>query len=202
MFTGLIRKTAYVKNLKGDFLTLKSDYRPKIGDSIAVNGICLTVVKKDTDSFTVEISPETKSKVAFENLKGEVHMEPAMKLDDRLEGHIVQGHIDTVGVIIKIVKLSNATDFYIKIPKNYIKFVIPKGSVAIDGISLTVNDVIDDTFRITIIPHTFKNTLFSKYKQNSKVNIETDMFARYLYHMFGTKNSVTWQDIDSIMASY
>ncbi len=202
MFTGLIRELATVTDFQNNFLTLQSRYEPKIGDSIAINGTCLTVVKKSSTTFTVELSPETQKHIAVENLKNKVHMEPAMQLSDRLEGHIVQGHIDTIGEIIKIQKLTNATDFYIKTPKAYIKYIIPKGSIAIDGISLTINEVFDETFRLTIIPHTLKNTLFENYKVGTKVNIETDMFARYLYHMFRKKENITWDTIDSIMAKY
>jgi riboflavin synthase len=202
MFTGLIREMATVTDLRNNFLTLKSSYKPNIGDSIAINGACLTVVKKSDTTFTVELSPETQSLIAIENLKGKVHMEPAMQLSDRLEGHIVQGHIDTVGEITKIHQLSNATDFYIKLPAKYIKYIIPKGSIAIDGISLTVNEVFTDSFRLTIIPHTLQNTLFKSYKKGTKVNIETDMFARYLYHMFSGKKEITWDTIDGILASY
>ena len=202
MFTGLIRETATATSLTNNFLTLKSNYQPNIGDSIAINGACLTVVKTAPGTFTVELSPETQKTIAVENLKGKVHMEPAMKLSDRLEGHIVQGHIDTIGTITKIEQLTNATDFYIKVPETYIKYIIPKGSIAVDGISLTVNDVENDTFRLTIIPHTLKNTLFETYKTGTRVNIETDMFARYLYHMFAKKEKVGWETIDAIMASY
>lgn len=202
MFTGLIRETATATSLTNNFLTLKSNYQPNIGDSIAINGACLTVVKTAPGTFTVELSPETQKTIAVENLKGKVHMEPAMKLSDRLEGHIVQGHIDTIGTITKIEPLTNATDFYIKVPETYIKYIIPKGSIAVDGISLTVNDVENDTFRLTIIPHTLKNTLFETYKTGTRVNIETDMFARYLYHMFVKKEKVGWETIDAIMASY
>ncbi len=202
MFTGLIREMPTVAQLENNFLTLKSSYQPKIGDSIAINGACLTVVKTGKNIFTVELSPETQNLIAVENLKGKVHMEPAMQLHDRLEGHIVQGHIDTTGEITKITPLANATDFHIKPPKDYIKYIIPKGSIAIDGISLTVNKVFEDSFRLTIIPHTLKNTLFSKYKIGTKVNIETDMFARYLYHMFHKEKKISWDMVDSIMASY
>ncbi len=202
MFTGLIRETAEVIDFSNNYLTVKSSYEPQIGDSIAINGTCLTVVSKAPGTFTVELSPETQKTIATENLRGSVHMEPAMQLSDRLEGHIVQGHIDTIGEITKIEKLSNATDFYIKIPGEYIKYVIPKGSIAVDGISLTVNDVYEDSFRLTIIPHTLENTLFSDYTTGRRVNIETDMFARYLYHMFSKEKSVGWDTIDAIMASY
>ncbi len=202
MFTGLIREMAEVKAMENDFLTIKAEYKPSIGDSIAINGACLTVVKLGNGEFTVELSDETKSLLAIENLKGKVHIEPAMKLSDRLEGHIVQGHIDTVGEIIKITKQTKAYDFFIKVDEKFMKFIIPKGSIAIDGVSLTVNSVEKNSFRLTIIPHTMKNTLFESYKVGSRVNIETDMFARYLYKMFGKEDLVSWSDIDSIMARY
>lgn len=203
MFTGLIRELATVKQMENDFLTLSAEYKPKIGDSIAINGACLTVVKLGGGEFTVELSAETKSLLAVENLKGNVHMEPAMKLSDRLEGHIVQGHIDTVGTIINISKSEKAYDFFIEVDEKFIKFIIPKGSITIDGVSLTVNSVDNSSFRLTIIPHTMHNTLFETYQVGSKVNIETDMFARYLHHIFGAKNdSVSWETIESIMARY
>ncbi len=202
MFTGLIREFAKVESFENETLCLKAKYRPKIGDSIAINGVCLTVVKLGSDGFCVELSDETKSITAVENLKNRVHIEPAMRLEDRLEGHIVQGHIDCVGVVKKILKNSSSTDFYISYPKEYGKFIVPKGSIAIDGVSLTINDVSKEEFRLTIIPHTFSQTLFSEYKQGRRVNIETDMFARYLYHMFKKEKNLTWDDIDKIMARY
>ncbi len=202
MFTGLIRELAEVKNFKNGFLSLKSSYIPKIGDSIAINGACLTVVDVYEGGFSVELSFETIKKIAVENLKGLVHMEPAMRLEDRIEGHIVQGHIDTVGVIEKIQKIDKAYDFYISISKDFIKYVVAKGSIAIDGVSLTVNEVFENSFRLTIIPHTMQNTLFSFYKAGRRVNIETDMFARYVYHILKREKNLSWDDIDKIMAIY
>jgi len=202
MFTGLIRELAEVVSFENQFLTLKAKHKAKIGDSIAVNGACLTVVKFDNNSFTVELSEETMSLINIENLKNRVHIEPAMQLKDRLEGHIVQGHIDCLGEIIKIEDKNKTKDFYIKIPKDYIKFIIPKGSVTVDGVSLTINDVFEDSFRLTIIPHTIKNTIIKNYKIGSKVNIETDMFARYIYHLFNKEKKITWDKVDSIMSLY
>lgn len=205
MFTGLIREMADVISLKNSFLTLKAKYRPKIGDSIAVNGACLTVVRFSSDTFTVELSPETQSILAMENYRGKVHIEPAMMMGDRFEGHIVQGHVDCLGTVKAINNNGNSTDFIISLPSKYSKYIIPKGSITIDGVSLTVNEVLDDSFRLTIIPHTIKNTLFETYKIGSKVNLETDMFARYIYNMFQNKNSdkgLTWDKVDRIMANY
>ncbi len=203
MFTGLIRELAKVENFSNNILTLKANYKPKIGDSIAVNGACLTVIKIFEKSFSVELSPESTSLLALENYKNEVHIEPAMQLKDRFEGHIVQGHIDCIGVIDKIIKNGNSTDFFIKVPKEFIKYMINKGSVAIDGVSLTINEVLENSFRLTIIPHTIENTLFKTYKIGSRVNIETDMFARYIYNMFKKeKNGLTWEKVDNILANY
>ncbi len=206
MFTGLIREMAQVVSLKNNFLTLKAKYSPKIGDSIAVNGACLTVVRYTSDTFTVELSPESQKILAMENYKDEVHIEPAMMMGDRFEGHIVQGHVDCLGTISAIKNNGNSTDFYVSLPSEYSKYIIPKGSVTIDGVSLTVNDVMKDSFRLTIIPHTIENTLFKRYKVGTKVNLETDMFARYVYNMFkGTqdkKDELSWNDVDRIMATY
>ncbi len=202
MFTGLIREKASVISFTDNFLVLRAEYRPKIGDSIAVNGICLTVVSISGSEFTVELSPETKKIIAVENLKHFVHIEPAMKLSDRLEGHIVQGHADTVGEVYKIEKNEKSFDIIIKIPPQFIKYIVPKGSITIDGVSLTVNDVFSDSFRLTIIPHTLQNSLIKDYRIGTRVNIETDMFARYLYHMFHKEKNLSWDDVDKIMAAY
>ncbi|MFW2601182.1 riboflavin synthase [Aliarcobacter butzleri] len=203
MFTGLIREMAKVVSFKNNFLTLKAKYHPKIGDSIAINGACLTVVKITNETFTVELSPESQKILAMENYKNEVHIEPAMMMGDRFEGHIVQGHVDCLGTVKTIKENGNSTDFFISLPKEYSKYIIPKGSVTIDGVSLTVNEVLKDEFRLTIIPHTIENTLFKNYKIGTKVNLETDMFARYIYNMFkNKKDNLSWGDVDRIMASY
>ena len=202
MFTGLIREIADVKSFKNNKLTLKAKYKPKIGDSIAINGACLTVIEIYNDGFVVELSPESQKLLAIERYKDRVHIEPAMKLGDRFEGHIIQGHIDTIGEVIDIKKNKNSFDYFIKVDKKFIPYIVPKGSIAIDGVSLTINDVYDDSFRLTIIPHTIKETLFSTYKKGVRVNIETDMFARYIHHILNqTKsNNVSWDTIDKITA--
>ena len=197
---------AKVVSFKNNYLTLNAKYNPKIGDSIAINGACLTVVRITSDTFTVELSPESQNILAMENFNDEVHMEPAMMMGDRFEGHIVQGHIDCLGTVKSIKSNGNSTDFFISLPSQFLKFVIPKGSVTIDGVSLTINEVLDDSFRLTIIPHTIENTLFKRYKVGTKVNLETDMFARYIYNMFKgsnkKENKMSWDDVDKIMANY
>ena len=126
MFTGLIRELAKVESFSNNILTLKSNYKPKIGDSIAVNGACLTVIKISNNSFSVELSPESTSLLALENYKNEVHIEPAMQMGDRFEGHIVQGHVDCIGVVEKIEKNGNSTDFYISLPNSLLNLLFQK----------------------------------------------------------------------------
>lgn len=202
MFTGLIREFAEVQSYANNILTLRAHYRPRIGDSIAVNGACLTVVELFEGGFSVELSLESRSLLAIENLSGKVHIEPALALGDRLDGHMVQGHVDCVGVIEQMNQRENGLDVEISVPEKFIKFVIPKGSITIDGVSLTVNDVHKKSLRLTIIPHTLEKTLISSYKIGRRVNVETDMFARYLYHMFQKKDVLDWNGVDRIMALY
>lgn len=202
MFTGLIREFAEVVSYANNILTLRATYKPAIGDSIAINGACLTVIELFEGGFSVELSLESRSLLALENLKGKVHMEPALALGDRLDGHMVQGHVDCVGVIEKLAQRENGLDIEVSIPKASLKFVIPKGSVSIDGVSLTVNDVMKEGFRLTIIPHTLEKTLIASYKVGRRINVETDMFARYLYHMFHKQEALDWNGVDRIMATY
>ena len=206
MFTGLIREIAKVRNYQNNILTIISKHKAKLGDSIAINGICLTVIKVNIDGFDLELADETRSIIDESKISGSVHIEPAMQLTDRFEGHIVQGHIDCIGVVDSIVQRSNATDFIIKVDEKNIKYIVPKGSITIDGISLTVNDVNNDSFRLTIIPHTLRETLIRDYIIGSKVNIETDLFARYIEHILLNRDkkskSMSWEDIDNISGSY
>ena len=204
MFTGLIREMATVKNYSTNRLSLKASYRPKLGDSIAINGTCLSVVTIESDGFSVELSPETLTHIATEKLSGQVHIEPAMMMGERFEGHIVQGHIDAIGTVVSITDNGNSFDVIISVYPKVITLIPPKGSIAIDGVSLTVNEVMKDSFRLTIIPITMRETLFKTYKKGTRVNIETDVFARYMYHIINTsqKNDLSWNDIHQISALY
>jgi riboflavin synthase len=205
MFTGLIREIATVKNYQNNILTIQSKHKAKIGDSIAINGVCLTVIRVNSGGFDLELADETRLIIDESKLSGKVHIEPAMQLNDRFEGHIVQGHVDCVGEVSTISTRENATDFIIKVEPKYIAYIIPKGSITIDGVSLTINDVYQDAFRLTIIPHTLRETLIGKYKIGTKINIETDLFARYIDHILrnrSQKNGMSWDDVDKIQMSY
>ena len=194
---------AEVKSFANNTLTLRAKYKAGIGDSIAINGACLTVTKVNSDGFSVELSPESQKILAMENYKNRVHIEPAMSMGDKFEGHIVQGHVDTIGTVRAIKNNGNSYDVFIEVDSKFIPYIVPKGSITVDGVSLTVNEVFKDSFRLTIIPHTMKETLFSTYKTGSHVNIETDMFARYVAHILAHKNaSVSWDDVDKISSLY
>jgi riboflavin synthase len=202
MFNGLIREVAKVNSFDGKFLKISSSLNPDIGDSIAINGACLTATGSSKESFIVEVSDESRNLLALENFRDLVHIEPAMRFGDKIDGHLIQGHIDTLATLKEIRKNSNSYDLFFSIDREFMKFIAPKGSIAVDGVSLTVNETFGNSFRLTIIPHTFENTLFKSYRVGRRVNIETDMFARYLYNMFkGGKNS-SWDEVDSIMSFY
>ena len=206
MFTGLIREVATVKSYQNNILRIVSKHPAKVGDSIAINGVCLTVIKTHSDGFDLELADETRSIIDESKISGKVHLEPAMQVNDRFEGHIVQGHVDCVGVIKSIIPRSNATDYLIEVDSKYIAHIVPKGSITIDGVSLTINDVYDDSFRLTIIPHTLRETLIGSYKIGTKINIETDVFARYIDHILShrstKKRSMSWDDVDKIQGMY
>lgn len=204
MFTGLVREIATVKSFSGEILTLHANYKPSIGDSIAINGTCLTVTALQNDGFSVLLSPETLSHIAHENLKGRVHIEPAMRASDRLDGHFVQGHIDGIGLVQGLRNEGGSLHMDIGVPNNLMQLMIPKGSVAIDGISLTINDVGENSIRLTLIPHTLHETLLESYKLHRRVNIESDMLVRALHHMFRAqkKKSPTWEEVEHWMHLY
>ena len=206
MFTGLIREIATVKSYQNNILSIQSKHPAKLGDSIAVNGVCLTVIALRSHGFDLELADETRAIIDTSKISGAVHIEPAMMMGDRFEGHIVQGHVDCVGTVTKITPRENATDFIITVEEKYIAHIVPKGSITIDGISLTVNDVNTDSFRLTIIPHTLKETLMKNYQVGTKLNIETDVFARYIDHILAHRSSpsksMSWDDVDSIQMHY
>ncbi len=203
MFNGLIREIAEVKSYQNNVLTLKTDYRPNLGDSIAVNGACLSVTKLYSDGFELELSHESRKHLAVQNLKDRVHIEPALRYGDRIDGHLMQGHIDFIGKLEKIEKDENGIDFYISLPKEAMKFMARKGSIGIDGVSLTINEVTKNGIRLTIIPITFKETLFKEYKIGREINIESDLLARYIYTQLQDKNKgLSWEEVERITYLY
>lgn len=179
MFNGLVREIARVKSYQNNTLSLIARHKPSLGDSIAVNGACLTVTQVFANGFAVELSRETRTHIATENLRDKVHIEPALRYGERIDGHLLQGHIDGVGEISRIERNENGVDFFVKIPPNLAQFMAQKGSVAIDGISLTINEVYQNGIRLTLIPLTLKESLFGSYQVGRRVNVESDLLARY-----------------------
>ncbi|MDR3781759.1 MAG: riboflavin synthase [Candidatus Nitrosotalea sp.] len=154
----------------------------KIGDSVAINGVCLTAVNISKDVAEFEMVGETIKKTNLGSLKSgnKVNIERSLKVGERLEGHFVLGHVDGVGIISKMEKQPNQIKIWTKVPKELSKYIIKKGSVTVDGISLTVVDVLKDQFSVSIIPHTMKITNLSYKKVGDKVNIETDILGKYI----------------------
>ncbi|EJX7230732.1 riboflavin synthase [Campylobacter jejuni] len=203
MFNGLIREIAKVQSYQNNTLSLKAKYRPNLGDSIAVNGACLSVTKLYEGGFEVELSRESRTHIAIENLKDKVHIEPALRYGDRIDGHLMQGHIDFIGTLEKIQKDENGVDFYISLTKEAMKFIAEKGSIGVDGVSLTINEILKNGIRLTIIPITFKETLFKDYQVGRKINIESDLLARYIYAQLQGKNKgLSWEEVERISYLY
>lgn len=208
MFSGLVREIAQVKSFTRNTLEILTSQKANIGDSIAINGACLTVVYAFGNGVAMELSEQTKQTIAIENyIKGAlVHLEPALKLGDGLDGHIVQGHIDGVGIITHIEHQDSQSIFWVESTEEILSYMIPKGSVCVEGISLTITESNPKSFCLTLIPHTLENTLFGQFKVGRKVNIETDVITRSvvstLKHIMNTKPSTTWQDIDSIQLGF
>ena len=189
MFTGLVEEIGYIKAMKKGSNSIRLTVAAnkimddvKLGDSIATNGICLTVVDFDSKSFSADVMPETMNRSSFHNQKegSRVNLERALRVGDRMGGHMVSGHIDGVGEIISQTKDDNAIWVSISAPKNILKYVIEKGSIAIDGISLTVAYVDDNQFKVSIIPLTQDDTTLISKKIGSQVNLECDMTAKYI----------------------
>ncbi|GHQ07505.1 riboflavin synthase subunit alpha [Helicobacter pylori] len=206
MFSGLIHQIARVKSFQNNILSIESDLNPKLGDSIAINGACLTAIESSKTHFSVELSQKTQNSVALENYKDLVHIEPALKADASLDGHFVQGHIDAIGVIEKIIHCSNQVDFFISTSKETLLLCVEQGSIAIDGVSLTLSKVEEKGFWLTIIPYTLENTLFKTYKLKRRVNIETDMLVRSVASILkktkGFEKKFSWNDADALTLGY
>lgn len=202
MFNGLIRSTAIVKSFANNDLRLISNLKPNIGDSVATNGACLSVIALHDDGFSLNLSSETQSILKPFLVGSKVHTELAMRVGDRIDGHILTGHIDGLGKISRIEKLASGIDFYITLDDVLMPYVCKKGSIAIDGVSLTINDAGTNFVRLTIIDITLKDTLFANYKIGDLVNVETDVLARYAERILNYKKPLGWAEIDRINSLY
>ncbi len=189
MFTGLIEDigTLRQRSSRGSDVSLQletslpmSDVR--LGDSIAVNGVCLTVTSKDARSFSADVSQESLRHSALGSVRvgDRVHLERALLVGGRLGGHFVQGHVDGVGRLTRRTQVGRAWDLWVELPSAVLAELVPKGSIAVDGVSLTVNELSATAFRLTIVPHTENQTLLLERPIGASLNIETDMIGKYV----------------------
>ena len=187
MFTGIIETLGKVSAVKNsgkssliDILIKNTNY--SLGDSICVNGVCLTIDNIENDKYSFTISPETNNRTNLKYLSNnqEVNIETSLTINKLISGHLVQGHVDGIVQIIRIQEIDTSWNIRFQIEPGLSKYIIKKGSVTLDGVSLTVNDVSNLEFSVMIIPHTYQNTIFKSYVVGDEINIELDMLAKYI----------------------
>lgn len=206
MFTGIVEEigivNSFIKKNSGASLTITCKTvleESKPGDSIAIDGVCQTIVKMTESNFTVDVSNETLSVTAFDKQKSgsKVNLERALTLSTRLGGHLISGHVDCKGKFLISEKQFDFYNMKFEIPDTHCKYVVNKGSIAVNGISLTVAKIDGNIFKAAIIPHTFENTTLSTLKAGDYVNIETDILAKYVEKLTSLK-----EDNDIITLEY
>jgi len=191
MFTGIIQSVGEItqatpigKDIQLAIFTGQLDMADvQLGDSIAVNGVCLTVIKLDAASFEVHVSHETLSVTVGLDGPHPVNLEKALRLSDRLGGHLVSGHVDGVGEVVSFEQLGECWRLDIRAPHAISKYISVKGSICVNGVSLTVNSIVNDIFSINLIPHTLENTTLKSLAKKCLVNLEVDQIARYVERM-------------------
>jgi len=199
MFTGIIQAQGNIQEIrisdKGAIFVLNANSLDlsdiSIGDSIAVNGVCLTVIQLDNNSFSAEVSQETLNCSTFSQLeKGQsINLEKSLRLDQGINGHLVSGHVDGVGEVVSFYKEGESTRLKIKVKNDLSKYIAKKGSICINGVSLTVNSIEADIFDVNIVPHTLSVTTLGELIENSSVNIEIDIIARHVEQLISHKTS-------------
>ena len=195
MFTGIIKAIGTVASLEqrgGDVrLRIEADDLPwsefELGESIAVNGVCLTAVTLHDNGFATDVSVETLDVTSIGQLQAgsRVNLEPALSVGERLGGHLVSGHVDCLGKVVSRSADARSIRMAIDVPSDYGRYIAKKGSVCVDGVSLTINEVSGNRFELNIIPHTAEHTIMGDYQVGTVVNIEVDLLARYLERMLG-----------------
>ena len=204
MFTGIIEETGKIKAITRNKITVEAKVvteGTKQGDSIAVNGVCLTVTNIGADFFDADVSPETLKVTTLGNLKTGfvVNLERALQADSRLGGHIVSGHVDGFGRIKVIKQDGSFCNITTELPRELAKYAAKKGSIAVNGISLTIADVSNNDVTMVVIPHTFENTNLKTLKAGDVVNIETDILAKYVEKFLSTSDNKSGISMEFLM---
>lgn len=194
MFTGISEEKGKIQSIGNDYIIVKCSRvleGSKTGDSIAVNGVCLTLTESGKDFFRTDVSPETFKVTALGCLKAgdSVNLERAMPADGRFGGHIVLGHVDGIAKVVSVVKNHEFFDLIIELNPDEIRYIVRKGSITVDGISLTVAEITGERVKMAIIPHTFENTNLSNLKSGDFVNIEVDILAKYVEKFLSTSDN-------------
>jgi riboflavin synthase len=196
MFTGIIEAVGEIKHITPLEAGICLNIWPgmldlcdvKIGDSIAVNGVCLTVTTLANGRFSVDVSRETLSCTeGLDKQDGRVNLEQAMRLSDRIGGHLVSGHVDGIGEVVKFEPIGESYLLVIKVPGSLSKYIVKKGSITVNGVSLTVNETVGDEFEVNLIRHTLAMTTLNDLKTGAKVNLEVDMLARYVEQLMSDR---------------
>ena len=196
MFTGIIEAVGEIKHITPLEAGICLNIWPgmldlcdvKIGDSIAVNGVCLTVTTLANGRFSVDVSRETLSCTeGLDKQDGRVNLEQAMRLSDRIGGHLVSGHVDGIGEVVKFEPIGESYLLVIKVPGSLSKYIVKKGSITVNGVSLTVNETVGNEFEVNLIRHTLAMTTLNDLKTGAKVNLEVDMLARYVEQLMSDR---------------
>jgi riboflavin synthase len=201
MFTGIIRAMGKVERIearRGDLrLTILCGNLPwrdyAAGDSIAVNGVCLTAVELRPGGFDADVSRETLDVTSLKSLRATspVNLEPALRVGEPLGGHFVSGHVDCVGTVLDARRDGRSRRLRMELPHGFRRYLAPKGSITVDGVSLTINEVSEDSFGVNIIPHTAETTIIGGYAAGARVNIEVDLIARYLERLMQERGGLS-----------
>jgi riboflavin synthase len=189
MFTGIVRERASVVSFDGSRLVLETSVQAAVGDSIAVDGVCLTVVAGDDATLSFDVVPETLSRSTLGDLEpgAATNVEPAVRLGEELGGHLVQGHVDGVGRVAAVEPEGDGRRVWIAAPPEVLRYCVEKGSVTVSGVSLTVAGLRDDSFAVALVPHTLEVTTLRALEPGSQVNIEVDVVGKYVERLLGER---------------
>jgi riboflavin synthase len=186
MFTGLVREVGRVASFEDGRLRVASSLAAAIGDSVAVDGVCLTVVDGDRTTLAFDVVPETVSR--SKPFAAEVNLEPALRAGEPLGGHYVQGHVDGVGRVRSVEPEADGARMWIDAPEAVLRYCVEKGSIAVDGVSLTVAGLDDDGFSVALVPHTLAETTLGSLNAGNQVNLEADVLAKYVERLAGLRS--------------